>query len=66
LNQQRLDGVAYSQFKPITLDSYGNLNEPHTPLLAVLIDAAEKGHISPADLPKFKMPIDISYLQGGN
>jgi hypothetical protein len=65
LDQMRHDGVAYSVFKPINLSAYGNLNEPHTPLLAVLIDAAEKGHISLADLPQFKMPVDISYLQGG-
>jgi hypothetical protein len=65
ITEQRLDGVGYQQFRPLNLDRFGNLNEPHTPLLAVLIDAAEKGHIRPADLPQFKMPVDISYLQGG-
>jgi hypothetical protein len=65
-NKKRLDGVAYALFKPINLEAFGNLNEAHTPILAMLIDAAAKGHISPADLPQFKMPIDISHLQGGN
>jgi hypothetical protein len=66
LNQMRLNGVAYSQLKPIPLDQFGNLNEESTPLLRLIRDAVERGHAGEEGLPSWKMPAPIEYFNGGN
>jgi hypothetical protein len=65
INQQRLDGVAWRYFRPLNLDLFGNLDEPFTPLLGVITDAVEKGHVGAGQIPDWKMPVSLDYLQGG-
>lgn len=66
INSQRLDGVSWRYFRPLNLDQFGNLDEPFTPLLGVITDAVEKGHVDTGKVPDWKMPVDLAYLQGGS
>jgi hypothetical protein len=65
LNQARLDGVAYSLFRPLPTDQFGNLDQEYTPLLKVIRDATDLGHVGADKIPAWKS-IDIAYLQNGN
>jgi len=66
ITELRNDGVAYRQFRPIDLSRFGNLNEPDTPLLRLVLDAFELGHVGAGKIPDLKMPADISLFQGGD
>jgi hypothetical protein len=66
INQQRLDGVAYSTFRPLNLSRFGNLNEPDQPLLRTILDAFELGHVGAGKIPDWKIPAPIEYFNGGN
>jgi hypothetical protein len=66
INQQRLDGVAYSTFRPLNLSRFGNLNEPDQPLLRTILDAFELGHVGAGKVPDWKIPAPIEYFNGGN
>jgi hypothetical protein len=65
LNQQRLDGVAYSLFRPVPTEQFSNLDEPFAPLMKLISDATDLGHVAGDKIPSWKT-IDIAYLQGGN
>jgi hypothetical protein len=65
INSQRLDSVSWRYFRPLNLDQFRNLDEPFTPLLGVILDAVEKRHVSAGQIPDWKMPADLAYLQGG-
>jgi hypothetical protein len=66
INEQRENGVAWRYFRPLNLDRFGNLDEPFSPLLALITDAVEKGHVGAGKITSLKMPADIAYLQGGS
>ena len=65
INARRLDGVAYQEFRPIRLDSFGNLDDPYAPLMRVILEAVERGHVGAGKIPTWKMSAGIWSLQGG-
>jgi hypothetical protein len=66
ITEQRLDGVAYRNFRPLNLERFGNLDEPGQPLLRTIMDAVENKLVGAGKLPNWKMPADITHFQGGN
>jgi len=66
INQQREDGISYSNFRPLNLDVFGDLADDFSPLKKLILDAVEKKHVGAGKLPSWKMPVDIAYLQNGD
>jgi hypothetical protein len=66
IDDQRQDSVAYRQFRPLNLERFGNLNEPSQPLMQLILDAVERGHVGAGKIPAdWKMPADIMLANGG-
>lgn len=65
INSQRLDGVSWRYFRPLNLNDFGNVDEDFSPLRKLILDAGEKKHIAAGQIPDWKMPVDVAYLQGG-
>lgn len=66
IDAQRRDGVAYQAFGPLNLERFGNLNEPGSPLMQTILDAAQRKHVGAGKIPSWVMPADISLFHGGN
>jgi hypothetical protein len=62
----RQDGVAYQQLRPLNLERFGNLDEPFSPLMQLILDAVEKKLVSADKIPDLRMPAPIQYFSGGN
>jgi hypothetical protein len=66
LDTQRQNGVAYSLFKPLSLERFQNIDEPSSPLMALVLEAVEKKFVGADKIPGSKMPRPFEYFQGGN
>jgi hypothetical protein len=66
IEAQRQNGVAYSNFRPLNLERFENIDEPYSPLLKLILDAVEKKHVGADRLPSWTMPAPIQYFSGGN
>lgn len=66
ITDQRWAGVAYSMYRPLNLERFGNIDEPGSPLLRTILDAVEQKHVGAGKIPDWKMPADIALFQGGN
>ena len=62
---QNLDGVDLKYLAPLSVSAFGNVDEKFSPLLALIHDAVQKRHVSAGQIPAWRMPIDLAYLQGG-
>ena len=66
INSMRLDGVSWRYLNPLSLNDFGDIDEDYSPLRKLILDAAEKKHIAAGQIPDWRMPVDIAYLQGGS
>jgi hypothetical protein len=67
INQQREDGISYSNFRPLNLEVFGDLAADFSPLKRLILEAVEKKHVGAGKIPSsWKMPVDIAYLQNGD
>ncbi|MCK1279470.1 hypothetical protein [Bradyrhizobium sp. 61] len=66
ITAQRLDGVAYSMYRPLNLERFGNVDESGSPLMRTIVDAVEQKHVGAGKIPDWKMPADITLFAGGN
>jgi hypothetical protein len=66
ITTQRLDGVAYTLYRPLLLERFGNIDEAGSPLLRTILDGVEQGHVGSDKTPAWRMPADIALFAGGN
>jgi stress-induced morphogen len=62
VHELRQDSLATSVFKPISLEKYGNISEPGSPLLRTILDAVENGHVGAGKIPTWEMSADIAHF----
>lgn len=65
ITAQRLDGVAYTMYRPLNLERFGNIDEVGSPLLRTILDGVEQGHVGSDKIPAWRMPADIALFAGG-
>lgn len=63
LDELRLAGVEWRRLRPLNLERYGDLAEPHTPLLQTILDAIELGHVGAGKIPDWRLPANIQLFQ---
>jgi hypothetical protein len=59
----RLQGAAWSYLRPVNLATFGDLNDPSSPLKQLISDAAEAGHVGADQIPDWKMPTELARLE---
>ncbi|PDT67812.1 hypothetical protein, partial [Bradyrhizobium sp. C9] len=62
-DEMRLIGAEHRDFKIMySLQNFGDLAEPFSPLKALITEAVEKGHVGGGKLPAWKLPAPLELL----
>jgi hypothetical protein len=62
LDDVRNDSAAWRYLKPLDITAFGELNQPHSPLLNLIAQAVERGHVG-GGLPQWNPALSLSQLQ---
>jgi hypothetical protein len=62
VDEIRQQGASWSFLRPLNLERFGSLDDGASPLVRVIADAVEAGHVPTDTVPQWKMPNDLARL----